>query len=236
MFGECLLECFEFLSLCHDFYLPVEILGLFSVFLNYNADERCQINSLERSQEATCYRHPVVLPLGFCAKAGCESFSFSFLFNLADPFFLVNHFTSLHVKYWSRVDKHTHTQICMHTNMSTHTCTPMQTYMYTHTLTWISHTPVHMYVCTCHRKRMPMCAHTHVCVVHACRCIHPHVHEHTCTHGSELYLSNLNSVPFLNCVYIEVYLTYCNLVLFSSVQQSDSFIHIFIIFQMFFSI
>ena len=85
--------------------------GVFFCLLNYNADERCRIDNLERSQEATCYRHPVVLPLGFCAKAGCESFSFSFLFNLADPFFLVNHFTSLHVKYWSRGQAHTHTQI-----------------------------------------------------------------------------------------------------------------------------
>lgn len=57
------------------------------------------IDSLERSQEATCYRHPVVLPLGFCAKAGCESSSFSFLFNLAGSFFLVNHFTSLRIRY-----------------------------------------------------------------------------------------------------------------------------------------
>ena len=168
MFGECLLECFEFpeplpwfLSSCGDF-------GVFFCLLNYNADERCRIDNLERSQEATCYRHPVVLPLGFCAKAGCESFSFSFLFNLADPFFLVNHFTSLHVKYWSRGQAHTHTDIGVCTQTWAHVralpCRHTCTYMYTHThmnITYpCAHASMHAHVTdnTC------LCMHTHTYV------------------------------------------------------------------------
>ena len=133
-----------------------------------------------------------------------------------------------------------HRYRCMHTNMSTHTYTPMQTYMYIHTHAHEYHVPLCTcrYACTCHRQHMPMYAYTHVCVVHVhadafiLMCMNTHAH----TDLSSLPLQPKLFVPFLNCVYIEVYLTYCNLVLFSSVQQSDSFIHIFIIFQMFFSI
>lgn len=191
MFGECLLECFEFPEPLPWFLSSYGDFGGFFCLLKYNADERCQIDSPERSQEAACYRHPVVLPLGFCAKAGCESSSFSFLFNLAGPFFLVNHFTRLRIRYWSHGPSTcTHRYRCMHTDMSTHVCTPMQTYMYTHTHTHeyhVSPARAGMHARVTDNTCLCMHAHIHTCMcsTHACRCIHLHVREHTCIHRSE---------------------------------------------------
>ena len=189
MFGECLLECFEFPEPLPWFLSSYGDFGVFFCLLKYNADERCQIDSPERSQEAACYRHPVVLPLGFCAKAGCESSSFSFLFNLAGPFFLVNHFTRLRIRYWSHGPSTcTHRYRCMHTDMSTQVCTPMQTYMYTHTHEYhVSPARAGMHARVTDNTCLCMHAHIHTCMcsTHACRCIHLHVREHTCIHRSE---------------------------------------------------
>lgn len=75
----------------------------FSSFLRYNMEVRCQVKS-PAVRKLLFSSHPVVLPVGFCAKAGWEPSSCSFLFNLAYTVFLVNHCTSLDMSpYWSCV-------------------------------------------------------------------------------------------------------------------------------------
>ena len=108
-------------------------------------------NQQPRSQEAPFYYEAVVLPLGFCARAGWESSSFSFLFNLACTLFLVNHCTSLHIgrSLGPSTYKHGHTHV--------HSCASA----HMHTLALICMHIVHyvrMHACAC-MQHLPMHAH-----------------------------------------------------------------------------